>query len=189
LSPSLPARRLRLCVARPPSAARASHGALEQALERLVESRADEARARGRAEGRAAALSEVGRAFEEALERLDAGRRDAEEQLARGAVELALGIAQHLLRSEIPAGRYDLERIVREALACSDTGRGACVVHVHPLDAERLSEVPFRAGTQIEPDHAVPRGSVHVTTPHGLLVRDLDLALRSIGERILERLR
>jgi hypothetical protein len=26
---------------------------------------------------------------------------------------------------------------------------------------------------------------VHITTPHGLLVRDLDEALRSIGERLL----
>ena len=42
----------------------------------------------------------------------------------------------------------------------------------------------YGAGTAVESDPGVPRGSVHVTTPQGLLVRDLDEALRAIGERL-----
>ena len=179
-------RRLHLASASAPRAAVLAGGGLEEALERLLERERAESFASGAAAGRAAALAEVAQAFEAGLERLEAERAAAAEQLGRSAVELALGIAQHLLRAEIDAGRYDLERIVRETLACSETGRGACVVHVHPLDAERLAGVPFRAGTLIEVDHGVARGDVHVTTPQGLLVRDLDQALRSIGDRILE---
>jgi hypothetical protein len=59
------------------------------------------------------------------------------------------------------------------------------VVHVNPVDAERLADVPFRAGTELEADPGVPAGSVHVTTPQGLLVRDLDQALGSIREHLL----
>ena len=77
---------------------------------------------------------------------------------------------------------------MRETLSFSGGARGPCTVHLHPADAGALEGVPFRSGTEIEADPSVPRGSVHVTTPHGLLVRDLDEALRSIGERLLENL-
>lgn len=184
-------RTLRLGLIRPPSAAalapapREGQRPLDAALARLLARREAAARAAGEAAGRAELEQSLGRALEAALARLDADRDEAATQLARTAVELALEIARTLLRLEIPAGRYDLEAIVREALACSETGRGDCVVHVNPLDAERLTRVPFRAGTELEADHGVPRGSVHVTTPQGLLVRDLDLALDSIRERLL----
>lgn len=182
------ARRARVVTAAQPAAASlapAGSGDLDGALDRLLARRTAAAHAAGVAEGRATALADVGRAVEEALERLDASRVEALERVEGLAVELALEIARTLLRVELPAGRYDLERIVRETLACSDAGRGACVVHVNPVDAERLAAVPFRAGTEFEADHGVPAGSVHVTTPQGLLVRDLDQALASIRERLL----
>ena len=183
-----PSRTLRVATGSAPSAASLAEGGTEQALGRLLERREAEGYARGLAEGRRALSEELGAAFTGALERLDKSREAALEQLNHTSVELAVEIARKLLRAEIPAGRYDLEGIVRSTLAFSDTGRGQCVVHVNPADAERLSEVPFRAGTEVEPDPSVPQGSVHVTTPQGLLVRDLDEALSSIGERILEGL-
>jgi flagellar biosynthesis/type III secretory pathway protein FliH len=110
---------------------------------------------------------------------------EAVEKLAYTSVELALEITRCLLRAEIPAGRYDLEAIVRESLSLSGAERGRCVVHLNPVDAEAIADVPLRSGTELEPDPNVPRGSVHVTTPQGLLVRDLEEAVKSIGERIL----
>jgi len=181
-------RPLRLATGALPTAAALAEGSLDQSLARLLERRSAAAYACGFEAGRSAGRGELGNALEAALERLDAAREEAAARLGHTAVELSLEIARHLLRSELRAGRYDLEGIVRETLSFSATGRGRCVVHVNPVDAERLAQVPFRAGTEIEADAGVPQGSVHVTTPQGLLVRDLDEALRSIGERILEDL-
>ena len=175
-----------MATSRAPSEARIVEGGLDEALARLVAAREDRARAEGRREGEAAVRRSIAEAVDAAVEKLDAAREEALAHLNHTAVTLAVEIARQLLRVELPAGRYDLEGIVREALSFSGTGRGHCVVHLHPADAGALQGVPFRAGTEIESDPSVPRGSVHVTTPHGLLVRDLDEALRSIGERLLE---
>ncbi|MCZ6596396.1 MAG: FliH/SctL family protein [Planctomycetota bacterium] len=143
----------------------------------------------GIARGRDLAAREAARALEAAVERLDAFREEAAEALSRTAVELTLAIAKHLLRAEVEAGRYDLERVVREMLQESGVGRASCTVHLHPADAAALEGVPFRAGTKVEADIGVPRGDVHVETPQGLFVRDLEDALESIGERLFEDLR
>lgn len=140
--------------------------------------------ARGVAQGEQQAWAKAAGALDRAVATLEAARERAEQDLAHAAVELATEIARTLVRVEIDTGRYDIERIVREALAASGVGRRACVVHLNPIDAERLKSVPFRAATVIEPDHEVAQGDVHITTPHGVLVRDVDSALESIAERI-----
>jgi flagellar biosynthesis/type III secretory pathway protein FliH len=102
--------------------------------------------------------------------------------LARGtAAELALEIARTLLRTELARGNYDLERLVRETLGEASVGRSPCVVHLHPADHARLADLRFRSGTRLEPDEGVSRGDVHVETPPGLLVRDVDGALDAIA--------
>jgi len=153
-------------------------------LARLAGEERERSFAAGVERGRELALTGAAGALEQALSELDAARALAADALARQSVELAVAIARTLLRVEIDAGHYDLEKIVREALATSGIGRGSCVVHLNPIDAERLKHVPFRAGTLIEADVEVSCGDVHVTTPHGVLVRDIDDALESITERI-----
>ena len=127
-------------------------------------------------------------AFRCALERLEAFGEAARRDLARTSVELALAISKRLLRTEVVHGNMDLEGVVREALQAASTERGACVVHLNPVDLEALSGVPFRAGTELRGDVEVARGDVHVETSLGLVVRELDQALDSIGERLLEEL-
>ena len=176
------AQRLELDAA--PCGARLAAGGLPDALDRHVQRCEQQAHAAGRRAGEAAALAGAAGALAQATQRLDAAGEAAREQLAHTAVDLATDIVRVLLRSELPAGRYDLEGLVREALSFSGVERGRCVVHLHPADAARLADTRFRAGTEVEADEGVARGSVHVTTPQGLLVRDLDEALRSIAERL-----
>ena len=171
----------RISVHSAPIEARVSDGPFDKALGRLIQRQTQAARVQGAREAKAALGVDLGGA----MERLDASREQAVEQLAHSAVELALEITRSLLRTEIPEGRYDLEAIVREALAFSGTGRGRCTIHVNPSDAVKLEGVQWRAGTEVEPDPDVARGSVHITTPQGLLVRDLDDAMTSIRERLL----
>ncbi len=167
-----------------PSGARVVPGGLEALWEERARARAELAWEAGRAEAEAGAV----RALEEAVSRLDEEREGDRQELARTAVLLALEIARQLLRREVPRGGYDLEAIVREALAAADVGRGPCTVRLNPEDADRVQNVAFRSGTRVEPDPGVPCGSVQIDTPRGLLVRDLDEALRDIGERLLSSL-
>lgn len=182
MSPDPKRGALRVALHAPPADAKASASAIDATFERLLASAA----AAAHAEGRRAAIADAAQILEKAGEKLDAAREEATAQVASTAVQLAVGIAQELLRTEIAAGRYDLERIVREALAFSGVGRAPCVVHLHPTDAATLASVRFRAGTAIEADEAVSRGDVHVSTPRGLLVREVDETLRSIRARLRE---
>lgn len=165
----------------PPAQAQVAPGDLEAAIQRRI----DAAHSAGVAIGRKQDRDQAAQALETACERLDRARESASAQIARTAVELAVEIARTIVRSEIEIGRHGLEGMVREALAASGVGRGACVVHLHPLDAASLADVKFRVGTNVEADEAVLRGDVHVSTPQGLLVREVHDALRSIRERLL----
>jgi len=184
LSPELQPE-LRATLDAAPSVVRIAPGSRAEAWERVALAREARARAAGRREGECAANESAAAALSSAAERLDAARESARDGLAHTAVDLAIEVVRTLLRVELPAGRYDLEGMVREALSFSGVDRGQCVVHLHPADAARLEGVRFRSGTKIEADEGVSRGSVHVTTPQGLLVRDLDEAVRSIAERLL----
>lgn len=139
---------------------------------------------RGLEEGRQRAHAEAASVLAKASEKLQHACERLMPDLASSAVDLAVEIARAIVRAEVAQGHHDIESIVRETLAASGVGRGACVVHVHPLDAERLKHVPFRSGTRIEPDTGVPAGDVHVTTPHGVLLRDQSEILEAIRGRI-----
>lgn len=180
--------RTRLVLSAAPRAARVFDGD-EPALRRHWKEAARAAAfEEGRAAGREEAQAELGPALERLFGELDALHAAALERLAGDAAALAVEIARELVRGEIRAQRHDIERIVRETLSASGTGRGACVVHLNPRDAQRLERVHFRARTQIEPDPSVSEGDVHVTTPQGLLVRDLDHALDALCERLRQEL-
>ncbi len=147
-----------------------------------------EAYAAGKADG-LAAQQEAGReALEAAAARLDAARQEAEENLPSHVVELSVAIASELLAVELHSGNYDMEKLVRGALGSSGVGRGVCTVHVSRVDAERLAEISFRAGTTIEADPSLTPGDIHITTPRGLLVRELEPAIDAIREQLLEEL-
>lgn len=180
----MPEQARRIAPGAQPCAARLIEGTLEDGLSAHVATREARAREAGRRAGLAEARQGAVGALCAAAERLDRAREAALDDLVHQSIDLALEMARTLLRCELPAGRYDLESMVRESLSFSGVERGRCVVHLHPEDAARLEGVAFRSGTELEADPGIARGSVHVTTPQGLLVRDLDEALRAIGERL-----
>lgn len=175
---------LKLVLPGVPSAARVVAGTAAELVERSREAAIEAAYARGVEEGKRIASEEAAGLLAAASERIEAACRRLVPELSVGAVDLAIEIAREIVRVEVEQHHHDVERIVRETLAASGVGRGACVLHVHPLDAERLKSVPFRAATRVEADPEVPLGDVHVTTPHGLLVRDQDEVLAAVRERI-----
>jgi flagellar biosynthesis/type III secretory pathway protein FliH len=176
----------RLSTRASPSGARVAAGDLESALERAIHQREHAAKTAGLREGERAALAGAAAALDAAVARFDAAHESMLTALSAGAVDLGMEIARQILRSEIRAGHYDVGDLVRETLAHSRTGRGRCTVHLHPDDAAQVEGLGFRSGTLIEPDSGVSRGSVHVETPQGLLVRDADECLAAIAERLQE---
>lgn len=174
--------RLRLHAA--PSAVRIADVELDKISTQLVEERMAAEYERGRQDmlGRV----ETGIvALTGAAERIDEAREAAQAEIGEFAVQLAAEIAQHVVKQEIDAGRYDLERIVRDVLAASDVGRGQCTVHLNPADLELAQKHPFRTGTEFEADPAIVAGNVRVSTPQGLLVRDIESVIVTIREKLL----
>jgi flagellar biosynthesis/type III secretory pathway protein FliH len=142
--------------------------------------------ARGLAEGEARATSGAVRKLDDTIAELVRAREETDRAVAEDAAKLALVIAREIVRAEVDAGRYDIERIVREALHASGAGRAECVVHLHAEDLKRLAGVQFRSATRLEADPEVSHGDVHVSTPRGIVVRDLDAMLATIAERLKE---
>lgn len=175
--------------AAPPSAARVVPAAPVEAFAAIVRRAVDAAFERGREQGLRDAFAAAAGSLERASGEVAAAVEAARAEVGETAVRLALEIASTLLRAEVDAGRYDLERVVRDALEDSGVGRAPCTVHLNPVDLRKLDGVRFRAGTELVGDPAVSPGDVHVATADGLLVRELDRAVRSIGERILGDLR
>lgn len=157
-------------------------------LDERVAARIASAEASAYEAGRTEALAAVGPQVDAVVERLEAFRHEATEEVARDTVELAVEIARQLVQCQVHAGDYDLERMVRGALDAADVGRGTCTVHVAPADHERLNEVPFREGTRVVADPEMRPGDLHVATPRGLLVRELEPTLDAIREQLLEEL-
>jgi len=180
---------MKLTIPSAPTKATLASGDTRTGLTQVVEQLLVTEYERGKLAGRGEAYENAALVLESAGQRFDALTEEARAEVGQTALTLALEIAKRLLRAEVEAGRYDLEAVVREALAESGTGRRNCIVHLNPSDLERLSEVTFRSGTELEADNSVSVGHVHVTTPDGLLVRDLDRAVEAIGERISGELR
>lgn len=185
----LPRRRvIRVATSALPVAVRVSTRTLDEVAQGISDQRLADVAAAARAEGHAEAVRGSCAALQEAADRLDAAREQAEDALAGDAIHLAVEIARQILKIEIAARNYDLETIVRATLAASEIKRGHCIVNLHPDDAESVSHVAFRGETEICANADVPLGAVHVETPRGLLVRDPDAALEEIREQLLEDL-
>ncbi|MDF1799702.1 MAG: FliH/SctL family protein [Planctomycetota bacterium] len=140
--------------------------------------------AAARAEGYAEAMAGAAGALEEAAARIDVEREEAVNAISGFATRFACEVAKHLLRISIQDQAHDIESMVRATLAEAGVGRGKCVVHLNPQDAATLAAVKFRSGTEVESDPSVPHGSVQITTPRGLLVRDVEDCIRHAADRI-----
>lgn len=171
---------------RPLNSVRISGSTLDEIDEKDLARRARAAYAEGERAGFERAVEQTAGALQQASERLDEAREKAEAEVSEFAIELALRIAREVLAREIDEGRYDIEKIVRQALSWSGVGRGSCTVHLNPEDVARLDGIPFRSGTVLEGDADIACGDVHITTPQGLLVRELDECLESIRNSLRE---
>ncbi|MBL4769605.1 MAG: hypothetical protein JKY61_00280 [Planctomycetes bacterium] len=180
--------KLSVAIARKPIGAVIRPVSIVQLKSDLFNSDLQAARQAGFQAGMLEAHQNAAKAMDSAVDRLDQAREQALDALSTSTVELAVEIARQIVRIEIQAGNYDLERIVRGALSQSGLGRGQAVIHVCPSDYKRLEEVTFRNGTEVEVDTTLEPGDVHVQAAQGLLVREVSECLASVREQLLEDL-
>ncbi|MFT4539853.1 MAG: flagellar biosynthesis/type III secretory pathway protein FliH [Planctomycetota bacterium] len=176
---------IKVPITRRPTGASLSRLSLAGVSDACIGERCERARQKGREEATQELSGGLGQAFERAAERLDEARETAETEVSRFAVQLSVEIAGMLTRREVDAGNYDIERIVREAMAASGIGRAPCTIHLAPSDVEKIESSAFRTGTTIEADPNLAVGDVQLSTPQGLLVRELDSCLGSIRDALL----
>lgn len=169
-----------------PRSVRIRRGGADTLLDEHVERLRARTFEAGRAQGREESLQGPAGALTRAAEALTRARGEAEDNLARIAVELALEIAESLVHRSLAAGDADLESIVRETLRLSEVDREGCTLHLNPDDLDQLPTSKLPANLSVEADASLGRGDLQLATPHGLLVRDVEASLADIRERLLE---
>lgn len=121
----------------------------------------------------------------DAAARLDAWRRELPARIEAQLVDLAVGIARKVLCQELQAGRYEVEPIVREALAGLDLRAGA-VVHLNPDDLRRgglaASEASSDQAVRYVADPQVGAGECFVETPEGTVEATVEHQLARVSE-------
>ncbi len=172
----------------PPSGVHRLHSSLQEVRDAHVATIEREAFAQGFEAGRQEAMDSGVKALDKAIAQLEQRAGEASKELGQISVELGVEIARALVQVQIEAGDYDLERILRSTLADSGIGRGDVVVHVNPEDHATIEAAGFRSGTTFAVDPSLPRGDVHLATPRGLLVRDVEDILSTVREQLLEDL-
>lgn len=179
---------MNITLSRKPSGATIRPVALANLGSQVQQADLEAARAQGFQAGVLQANQEAAKAMDLAVDRLEKSRQEALDTLSTSAVELAVEIARQIVRVEIQAENYDLERIVRGSLSQAGLGRGKAVIHVCTQDYKRLEEVTFRNGTEVEVDSTLQPGDVHVQAAQGLLVREVSECIAAVREQLLEDL-
>ena len=125
------------------------------------------------------------RLFESAQTQL----QDAEQALAKGALELACELARQVLRHELATNPNALQPVVREALNMLASDSKAALVRLNPLDVDVFSGVLEKEFTNLAltllPDPAVSRGGCLVesagTVVDGRVERRWQRAVAGLG--------
>ena len=163
-------------------------------------------RARAEAEGRAAAEQTIAKLLDQrvgkqletlrpALDRvvaeIQASRGEWQEQWRRGAVGLAIGIAERIVRREIEKRPEISEAWIAEALQLA-AGSSEITIRLSPQDmshlrghAEKLCEATAGvAEARFEADASITPGGCVVETRHGVVDQQIESQLERLAEEL-----
>ena len=160
----------------------------DPATDRCVEMMDSAQKLMQQAQAREASVAQSLQALRQATQQFQAVQseffREAEEQL----VDLAVDIARKILAQEINAGRYEIDPIVREALAGVE-GCREIVVRLNPIDHENCTIASSESqsgegheGLQLVADPGIPLGGCVLETQHGRIESLVDDQLNEVHE-------
>jgi flagellar assembly protein FliH len=136
-----------------------------------------------------AAVKSTKKTLAAALERCQTLQGELIRQSEKQLVELALEIASRVLLQEVRAKAYDIDPIVKEALARVPTRRKA-VVRLNPADMERCSLAAESQAAEklvrFVADPSLQRTQCVVETAEGFVQTDLASHLQAIADLLRE---
>ncbi|MCC7010571.1 MAG: hypothetical protein IT184_17310 [Acidobacteria bacterium] len=151
----------------------------------------EEAYARGHARGLEAAETDAARAHDEARARLAAALEDLAglrvglmRRAERELVELAVAIAERVIRRELEIDPDLLQLIARVAIDRLGE-RASAVVHLNPADHRRLSAGDALGGIDLVADPDVPAGGCLVVSPSGEINAGIEAQVREISRELI----
>jgi flagellar assembly protein FliH len=136
-----------------------------------------------------ALLAEILESLVRAVEQLRYEARQALRDCERPLLETALDLAARIVAREVEEGRYDIGRIVSQALAGFDPGDFELSVRVNPRDLDEISSIidqmePPRQ-IRLSPDPDVPAGGARLESERGNLPADITSRLQALHEALL----
>ncbi|ROR34931.1 flagellar assembly protein FliH [Inmirania thermothiophila] len=151
-----------------------------------------EGREAGYREGRAAGEAEVraaARRLEALCDLLARPLQALDEEVERELVQLALAVAQQLVRRELRTDPGEVVAVVREALAALPVAERLVRVHLHPEDAALVREALSLSGEErawkVVEDPTITRGGCRVETDVSRLDATVENRLAVIAARLL----
>jgi hypothetical protein len=125
------------------------------------------------------------------LGEIDRRREHNLREMQEACVELSVAIAARLAWTEIDRRGLGVDKLVAAVIERM-RGRQPLVLYLHPLDLElwQRQTAGNRRGwedaVRIEGDSRVPRGDCRAVCDEFHLVRDIELEIREIHERLLQ---
>lgn len=162
----------------------------QERLREMLEAARREGRLEGRQEGWERARRELApllQALQEALEELRSLRERIVRRVEGELVELALAIAQLVVRRELDRSGVP-PALVRDALEALPRG-GEVVLRLNPTDLEVLRGMGegMLQGVRVEEDPTVPRGGCVVEGELGRVDARPEVQMEEIARRLRER--
>lgn len=134
----------------------------------------------GRAEGQA-----VAQLMQRMMEELSLSMHQFEQNMAGDIMDLALDIAQHMVRSALHADSELILPVVREAIETLPQVNQNAMLYLHPADAERvramLKEEYHETRWRVVEDPHLERGGCRVETA----TSEIDASLEARWQRIV----
>jgi flagellar biosynthesis/type III secretory pathway protein FliH len=127
------------------------------------------------------------------LDSIAAQQRVADSELARGTVELAIVIAEHVVRRAIRAEDYGVEEIVSQAVARM-AGQDAVTIYLNPTDIQRLEQLQASSDQyefhdwNIQADKSLNRGDCYADAGDVGILTTLEQHLTGLRQWLLEGL-
>lgn len=161
-------------------------------LELIQKQAYDESYALGKEEGIKAGQNEIQERvqfLEKIMAALVTPFEDLDKEVDRELVNLALGIAQQLIRREIKSDPGQVIAVVREAIASLPMASRSVQLFLHPEDASIVSEMLTSSDDnqqwQIIEDPTLSRGGCRISTENSQVDATVETSLAAIFARIM----